>query len=361
MSLRMLERNRQFVPKRILLTRLSAIGDCILTIPVAVRAKQLWPDSKLTWVVDCGVDQLLEEHPAVDEVLRIKRRWLKRPGEWLALRRELRSRKFDLVLDPQGLSKSALIGWLSGARRRVGFDYSHAREVAPLVATRRIRRTTRHLGDTYLQVLSDWCDIVPGEGKFDMPRYPEASAHVAKLLEDMGFEATAASPWVAINPGAGWPTRLWPVQRFGVLARDIYRRHGRKSLVFWAGDEEYLMAKVIEEESQGGAVAAPRTNMRELAELLRRASLLVTGETGPMHLASALGTPCVSLHGPTWADESGPYGNRHVGIQSPSPTLSKKFVRRGPNLAMQAIETEEVLHACSRLILGERTAGDVAA
>lgn len=333
-----------------LLTRLSAIGDCISTIPVAVRVKQLWPDCKLTWIVDCGVWQLLECHPAVDEVIKIERHWLKRPTEWPALRQELRSRNFDIALDPQGLTKSSLLGWFSGAPHRVGFDFSQARELAPLAATQRVARTARHMVDTYLQVLDPWGKTALGAGEYQMPNYPLAAEFAQRTLMETGLEHER---WVAINPGAGWTTRLWPVQRFGMLAREIYREHGRRSMVFWAGESELLMAKVIQEVSQGAALLAPATSLTEMLELLRRTSLLVTSETGPMHMASSIGAPCVSLHGPTWGDECGPYGNPHVAIQSPMPPLPKKTARTGPNIAMQAIELDDVFRACARMFYRE--------
>jgi heptosyltransferase I len=224
--------------------------------------------------------------------------------------------------------------------------------VAPLVATRRIRRKHRHMVDLYLQLLSPWHICPPGSGEFAMPVYHEAAATSLNILRDLGWYQPhrPATDWVAINPGAGWSTRQWPLERFGKLAAEIRDKHGLNSLVFWAGQDELLMASVIAEESRGAAVVAPRTSLCELFELLRLATLLVTSDTGPMHMASALGTPCVGLHGPTWADESGPYGNRHIAVQSPTPHLSKKLNRRGPNLAMQAIELEEVGRACDRLL-----------
>lgn len=349
MGLRILSGSQPEVPRNILLTRLSAIGDCVLTLPLAVDIKKLWPQCRLTWVVDCAAAQLLESHPAVDEVLRIEKHWLQKPAEWSNLKATLRERQFDLALDPQGLTKSAMLGWLSGARRRVGFDYSHAREIAPLFATQRVPRKVRHMVDTYRRLLSPWTQVVEGQGEFGMPVYEHAVPSAEQMLADVGLQQGCEAGWYAINPGAGWPTKVWPVQRFGQLARELYRDHGRRSLVFWAGDSELLMAKVIAEESAGAAVVAPNTNLQELTELIRRASLLVSGDTGPLHLASAVGTPSVSLNGPTWADECGPYRTEHVAVQSSFLPHSTKPVRSGPATAMQAIEVGEVLHACRQM------------
>ena len=113
---------KSLAPKRVLICRLSAIGDCVHTIPLAVKVKQLWPDCKLTWVVDCPAAQLLQPHTAIDEVIKIERHWVKNSKLWKSLRRELQARKFCLALDPQGLIKSSMLAWLSGAKTRVGFD-----------------------------------------------------------------------------------------------------------------------------------------------------------------------------------------------------------------------------------------------
>ena len=172
----------EIVPKRILICRLSAIGDCVQSIPLAVKAKQLWPNCKLTWVVDCVAAQLLQPHPAVDEVIKIERHWVKNLRLWKTLRRELQERQFDLTLDPQGLIKSSLLAWLSGARTRIGFDYSHGRELAPVLANRRIARTQRHMVDTYLELLSPWSVTAVGCAEFQMPSYHA----VADVQEKIG-------------------------------------------------------------------------------------------------------------------------------------------------------------------------------
>jgi heptosyltransferase-1 len=334
-------------PKRVLITRLSAIGDCLLTIPLAVRAKELWPDCKITWLVDCAAHQFLCEHPAVDEVIRVEKGWLKNPAGWKVLRRKLRRGEFEVALDPQGLTKSSLLAWLSGAKCRVGFDRSHARELAPLLATHRVRRTQTHMVDSYLQVLEPWSFTPAGSGRFDMPIYSEAALCADAMLHSLGLKET---PWLALNPGAGWTTRIWPSARFGALAREFYRERGLRSLILWAGESERLMAEVIAEAADGAAIVAPATTLTEMLELIRRSDLLVTGDTGPLHVASSVQTPCVSLHGVTWSDESGPYGTPSRSIQSPFTPPSGKLVRKGPNIAMQAIETDEVVQACRELL-----------
>ncbi|MEM8732897.1 MAG: glycosyltransferase family 9 protein [Planctomycetota bacterium] len=312
---------------------------------MAVQAKALWPECEITWVVDCAAEQFLVDHPAVDKVIRIEKSWLKKPSVWKSAWHALRSERFDVVLDPQGLTKSSMLGWLSGANCRVGFDGSHGRELGPFLATHRVKRTHRHMVDTYRQVLQPWTEVAPQVGQFSMPQYGSAAdAESALSARDL-----VRGEWVAINPGAGWSTRVWPTQRFGVLARELSDQLGHRSVVFWASEEERLMAEVIAETSGGAAMVAPATSLTEMLEWLRRARMLVTADTGPLHMASCVGTPCVSLHGVTWSDESGPYGNLNIAIQSPITPPLGKLMRKGPNTAMQAIETSEVVDACVRL------------
>jgi len=337
-------------PKRILICRLSAIGDCVHTIPLAVKAKELWPNCKLTWIVDCVALQLLQPHPAVDEVIKIERHWVKNARLWKTLRRELQERNFDLTLDPQGLIKSGMLAWLSGARIRIGFDYSHGRELAPILANRRVTRTQRHMVDTYLELLSPWSPTSAGQAEFQMPIYA-ATENVPAILLASGFDLL--EPFACMTPGAGWATKLWPVDRFAAVASYLQAKHNLRSLVLWAGDSEKAMADQIMANSNGSALVAPRTSLTELAELARRAKLFLASDTGPLHIAAAVGSPCVGLFGPTWGDESGPYGSKCVSVQSPKLPGPRSRMRSGDNSAMLAIEVEEACLVCTRVLNSE--------
>jgi heptosyltransferase I len=339
---------KSLTPERVLICRLSAIGDCIHTLPLAVRIKQLWPNCTLTWAVDCAASQLLEGHSAVDKILKVERHWVKNTRQWKPLREQLRNGHFDIAFDPQGLIKSGLLAWLSGARVRLGFNYSQARELAPFMSTHRIQRTARHMVDTYLELLSPWESTPANHGQFNMPVYEAAAEKIPEILSASGLDS--GEPFLCITPGAGWPTKIWSVERFAEVARQLHKKLQLRAVVVWAGENERLMANVIAEQSGGAAVAAPKTNLTELAELVRRAELFLGGDTGPLHLAAAMGTRCVGLYGPTWGDEAGPYGTQNIGVQSPELPSRGRTKRRGPNTAMQAIDTDEVLLACFRLL-----------
>ncbi|MGN6544736.1 MAG: glycosyltransferase family 9 protein [Aureliella sp.] len=337
---------QRFAPNNVLITRLSAIGDCLATIPLAVDVKRLWPECRLTWVVDCAAAALLERHPAVDQVQKINKKWMKESKGWRELREWLRSGRFDLALDPQGLTKSAMLGWLSGARVRMGFDRSHAREIAPWLSTHRVTRTARHMVDTYRELLSPWRPTVLGAGEFCMPQYAEEAERVSEQIDAMQL----GSDWVCINVGAGWPTKLWPPSRFAEVAQTLYRQRSLRSLVVWAGEQERLAAEQVVHALGPAGALAPNTTLPELAEWLRRAKLMISSDTGPAHLAAAIGTPSVVLFGPTWGDECGPYGRKHRVVQSIVMPPSGSPKRRGIATAMNAIFVEEVIDACFDLL-----------
>jgi lipopolysaccharide heptosyltransferase I len=324
------------------ITRLSAIGDCLATLPLVVDIKRLWPECRVTWVVDCAAAGLLERHPAVDEVLKIDKKWMKNTKNWRRLRDTLRLGRFDLALDPQGLTKSAMLGWLSGARVRVGFDRSHAREIAPWLSTHRVRRTARHMVDAYRELLNPWRPTVLGAGEFAMPEFVEEAERVIDQIDAFKL----GSEWACINVGAGWPTKLWPPSRFAEVGQALYRQRGLRSLVVWSGEEERQAAEQVVHALGPAGVAAPRTSLPELAEWLRRAKLVLSSDTGPAHLAAAIGTPSVVLFGPTWGDECGPYGRKHRVVQSIVMPPNGSPKRRGIATAMNAIFVEEVVDAC---------------
>lgn len=334
--------SQTFSPRKVLITRLSAIGDCLATLPLAVDVKRLWPDCQLTWIVDCAAASLLEQHESVDEVIRIGKKWLKQPQQWRELRTRLQGGAFDLALDPQGLTKSAMLGWLSGAPVRVGFNRSHAREIAPWLTTHRIQRTARHMVDTYRELLSPWQPHYLGAGEFRMPHYHAEAQTVARNLDAMNLN----EDWVCMNVGAGWSTKLWPPSRFAEVGHALYRMRGLKSLIVWSGDAERQAAEQIAHGLGAAGVLAPATTLPELAEWLRRARLVVSSDTGPAHLAAAVGTPSVVMFGPTWGDECGPYGQQHRMVQSIIMPPRGAPKRRGPAIAMNAIHVEEVIDAC---------------
>lgn len=323
---------------RILIARLSAIGDCILTLPLACALRDVCPHAYIAWAAENAGAKLLDGHPALDEVIRVPKRVLRSPAGVWNLRGQLRRRQFDITLDPQGLSKSAAIAWLSGAPRRIGFQRPVGREISPWLNTELIHGGQAHVVDRYRQLLSPFATSLPPV-RFDLPSDATTREKVATFLAAADFSAG----FLVINPGAGWDSKLWPAERFAEVARQLGLAADLPSLVVWAGEREAAWARQIVAGSGGWARLAPPTTLPELAEVVRQARLFIGSDTGPMHLAAAVGTRCVGLFGTTQPAECGPYGAFHLAIQSYYQGGSCRTRRTAPNLAMQAITIEAVV------------------
>ena len=291
----------------ILIVKLSAIGDVIHALPVAGALKQQFPQARITWVVEKPAYDLLTNNPYIDEIIIFdKPRFKSLPGlikSAPAFVKELRSRRFDLALDLQGLFKSAAIAFLSGAPQR--YVYCNAREYSHLLAKQVCgSHTNGHIVEQYLDVVRKLgANITKGEWAI----YP--SEQEKQAAENVAGQAglSFAKPYVLFAPGANWPNKRWPVHNFSALADWLAERNIQTVIIGGPGDSQ------LAEEIMSGAHSAPvsivgQTSLKQLAHLISNANALVGGDTGPMHLAAALRTPVVALMGPTDANRNGPYG-----------------------------------------------------
>jgi ADP-heptose:LPS heptosyltransferase len=334
-----------------LITRLSAIGDCLLTLPLANALRAAFPRALIAWAVEPGPARLIAGHPAVDEFLIVPRSWLKSPRAARALRRDLRARRFDCVLDPQSLTKSSLLGWWGGVRQRIGFAAPRGRELAPWLNNQLISPRHAHLVDASLELLQP-LGLDHPEVRFDLPLHEPSLAKMDRFVR----ESLLTLGFVVINCGASCAARLWPAEAFGRVARYLGEQHHLPSVVTWAGPSEAERAEQVVAKSGGHALRAPDTSLPELAALLHHARLLIASDTGPLHLAAALGTPCLGLYGPTRVEQSGPYGPQHTAIQSQAGPLRGRR-RRWDDSAMRRISVEQVCVACTAHLrrLGQAT------
>lgn len=337
------------MPLRILLVRLSAIGDAIQTMPVACAIREHFPDAFIAWVVEKRAAALLDGHKAVDELIRLPRGWLKSPrGVW-QLRRRLRDLRFDVAIDVQSLSKSAVAAWLSGAKRRIGFGNPGGRELSKWFNNERVNPTATHVVDRYLELLRPLGIVTPNV-QFQVPERDEERQTAERHIAEMEI----ASGYAIMNPGAGWPSKLWPLERYAAVARHLDAAWRLPTLIVWAGEGERAMADAIVRVSGGAARMAPSTTLPELAAMSRRAKLFLGSDTGPLHLAAAVGTPCVGLYGPWPADRHGPYGSQHIALQKmhfDGPTRAR---RTAPAVYMESISTEMVCEACDVILRREK-------
>ncbi|MCU0958505.1 MAG: glycosyltransferase family 9 protein [Pirellulaceae bacterium] len=330
---------------RILITRLSAVGDCILTLPLVCALREHFPSAYVIWAVEPVSASLLSRHPAVDRLLVVPRRWLASPHVIRVLRDRLRGLQVDVVLDPQSLTKSSLLGWFSGARRRIGFARPQGRELAPWVNNEHVVRGGAHIVDATLKLLAP-LGVTDPAPRFGIPRLADAEATIDAFVRD----AHLTGGYAVINSAASWTSKQWPADRFGRVARHLGEDHDLPTVVTWGGPREAGIAAQIVAKGGGHAVLAPRTSLPQLAALLRRARLMLAADTGPLHLAAGLGVTCVGLYGPTRVENSGPYGPDHVAIQAADSHALSRRQRRLDDSAMRQITVEQVCAAADTIL-----------
>ena len=316
---------------RIALVKLSSLGDVVHALPVAATVKRRLPDAHVTWVVERREALLLAGNPDVDVVVPIdtrswRRRW--RPRGMAAtvsavsvLRRRLRDGKFDVALDLQGLAKSGLVTVATGAPLRIGFDRRWGREgrLNALFTNRRVTppADARHVVEQYLALLGP---LGLGEPvrEFSLPVQAWAEGRIEQVLMAAGLKPR--DRLVVINPGAGRPDKRWSPERFRELATRLVDDLAANVVVVWGPSEQSAAYAIA--AAQRGVLLAPPTDLTELIAVLRRASVMVAADTGPLHLAAAVGTPCVGLFGPTSAVRNGPFGRGHRVLQAPDGRMT---------------------------------------
>jgi lipopolysaccharide heptosyltransferase I len=268
----------------ILVLRLSALGDVIHTIPAVVALRS--QGAEVAWVVERPYRELVEIVAEVRAIPVSMKRW---GGSLFASRAEIRAtlramRGFGASVDFQSLVKSAALAWVALTPARFGFERAAIRERPALLFTnRRIAvDTTRHVVEWNLELAGGVAGRPLPMPAVDFSRFPDGP----------GFEHA-----IVLLPGAGRANKQWPVERF----RELARRIGERALTAWGPGEEELALGV-------SARLAPPTNLRQLASVLQAADLVIGGDTGPLHLAAALGTKVIGLYGPTSEKRNGPYG-----------------------------------------------------
>ena len=331
---------------RILIVRLTALGDVIHGLPVACALRAAMPDAVLGWVVEGRAAELLASHPALDHVITVPRQWYFSPRAILGLRRRLRELEFDVAIDLQCLTKSAVAAWLSGAPRRIGKAGQDGREFSRWLHNELVAAGGRHVVDHYLELLKP-LGIEQPDVRFDLP---ERVADARTMDDFLHASGLFRRRFAVLNPGAGWPSKVWPAERYARVAAHLKAAHGLDSVAVWGPADERALAEAIVAASQGAAVLAPPTTVLELAALCRRAALFVGSDTGPMHLAVAVETPTISLHGPSIAEWCGAYGPDNVRLQARYEAGSANFRRQATDAAMRAISVEMVTSACDEIL-----------
>ena len=335
-------------PRRIAVVKLSSLGDVVHALPVASALRRRWPDARLSWIVEERESVLLRDHPWIDEVIAVdSRRWRRARGaaalvatgrEMRDVLRRLRAARFDVAVDVQGLLKSGVLTGATGAPLRIGFARARLREpLNALFTTRRVDPppAVRHVVEQCLALLAP-LDVGTTRAEFLLPPHAAAEARA-----DAFFAASDLKPrdrLVVLNPGAGREAKRWPVAHFAELARRLVRDAGARVLIVWGPSERESAQAIVGGAATPGLALAPPTDVHALIAILRRASVVVAADTGPLHLAAALGTPCVGLFGPTRAERNGPYGPGHRALQSPDGTMASLSPDAVLSTVCQALE-----------------------
>lgn len=332
-------------PKRILIVRFSAIGDVIHGLPLLVALRTRFPLAEIAWLAEEHPASLINGHWALDRLMIVKKGWMKTLSDVRHLRQRLRNFAPDVTIDVQGLFKSSFAAWLSGAKCRVGFGGVDGREGSRWLNNCLVTPTAEHVVDRNLQLLESF-DLFGSSVDFDLPECEMDRRWAQGILQQQGLHGNFA----ILNMGAGWKSKLWREQRYAEVAKYLFEQWNLPSLVLWAGPEEQKMAETVVQNAEGAAVMAPPTRLTELASLTRLATLFVGSDTGPLHLAAAVGTRCVGLYGPMPAERNGPYGPQNRSIQVARPKKLKGRHYRTSRDLMDAIDVSHVCQACDEIL-----------
>lgn len=328
--------------RHILLIKPSSMGDIVHAMPTCAAIRRAYPKARLTWLVKREWAGLVERIEGVDRVWPVDSTLI----GWLSQVPSLRAEQFDLVVDLQGLLRSAAIGWLSGSPLLVGF--ANGREGSPWFYSKSVPVPSleMHAVDRYLVVAKAVGAVAFGTPEFHF-RIPQADRdEVERLLLRSGV--TPGTSWVAMNVSARWPTKRWPAESFAEVA-DRLQQEGYGPVVLIGGPDERAEVAAVRGKMKVPAIdLAGASTVGLLPALLSKASLLITNDSGPMHIAAAVGTPVVALFGPTSAVLTGPYGPGHhvlTGTVACRPCFSRTCRNVLPLECLRTVSPEQVLAA----------------
>lgn len=303
---------------KILLVKLGAVGDVVHTLPALHSLRKSFPDAFIAWVVEKKALQVIRDNPDIDEIIIFERKELektyKEEGLFAALRflfqfgKQLKSYNFDIAIDFQTLFKSGIITYLSGAKKRVGFD--KWRELNKLFTNSRLKSNKKHTIDKYLDLVES-LGASPDSAPVKIYYSKEDDNYIANFIKAGALEG---KKWIAINPGASWTSKLWGSERYAMLC-DLLNEASIAHVVIWGPGEEKIVSDIVE-KAKNKPLLAPPTTIKQLACLLEQSALYVGGDTGPMHMAVAMGTPVLGIFGPSDPERNGPYGEGQKVLQS---------------------------------------------
>lgn len=337
---------------RMLIVRLGSLGDIVHALPAVASLRAAFPQACLDWLVEARWQELIELNPDISNVIPADtlawRRAVVRAESWrsfAALVHTLRRARYDIALDLQGLYKSALLARLSGAREQLGFEKGFVKERG---AARFYTRAVRPPENTHVIEMNLALARAAGADRrclrFPLPTQAEDEAYVDRQLH-----AHKVRDFFFLSPGGGWGAKRWPVERYALLHNTLARERGWRSVLNAGPGEEELVSQFLAHARVTRPVHFP-LSLRQLVALVRRARVVISGDTGPLHLAAALGTPAVGLYGPTDPVRNGPYGERTVVLHHPEQAVITYRRDNKVSPALLAITVEDVVSAVRRCL-----------
>ena len=323
----------------ILIIKMSSLGDVLHTLPFVAELRERFPQARLTWLVHPQFSGFVPDPPMVDEVIyfdKVKFNKMSIGKKWSCfkeMRSLLHSRNFDLVIDMQGLFKSAVLAAISGCNNRIG--YCEMREGSGLVSKAITGAHAKdHVIERYLDV-ARYLGCAIKDIRFPMPDLQKEWQAVQEKTE------AVKEPYVVLVPGARWETKKWPIEYFSELAEMILR--DGKQVVLAGGPEDTSLGSQITRLSPGVTDLTGKTGLRELGALIQHSTAYISGDTGPLFIAAAMKRPLIALYGPTRPDRTGPYGSSEaVIIRAPVSCAGCLKKRCSKWICMKAITPEMV-------------------
>jgi heptosyltransferase-1 len=328
----------------ILLIKPSSLGDIVMALPALSALRRNFPKATITWMVRPEFAPLIEGHPHLDRILFFDRRRLGKawchPGAFAALTSlvaQLRRERFDAVLDLQGLFRTASLAWLSGCKQRFGPIWR--KELARHFYTTAVPVCAEwvHVVDYYLRII-ETMGAIDLTVEFLLPPKPSVTKAVAELLDHHSLEP---GRYAVLVPGSAQPSKCWPAERFGALADRFARDHGLAILATGSASEAPMIDQISRHAESPIVNLAGRTSLPELVEVLRQARIVVSNDTGPGHIAAALGKPLVMMF--SWSNplRVGPY-------KRPECVVGRDAATRG-----LAVKSKDLAHAIHHISLDE--------
>jgi len=333
--------------RRILLIKPSSLGDIVHALPVVAALKDRWPAARLTWLVKRQWADLVERAAGVDHVWPVDAA----VGSWLGQVSALRAERFDLAVDLQGLFRSGALAWLSSASQRIGL--ANGREGSPWFYTHRVPVPTveMHAVDRYLLVAAALGARPQGTPQFRFKMLDADFAVVRDVFQRKG--SSVDSPWVGMNVSARWPTKRWPLSSFAVVLDQLHKEGFGPVVLIGSSDEQDDASQLRAMTKSPFVDLTGAVSIGCLPALLSKAAMVITNDSGPMHIAAAVGTPVVALFGPTSAMRTGPYGvgHRPLARQIPCSPCFSRVCRHSPEMeCLHLIKPNDVVEAARHLL-----------